>query len=205
MKNIKKAMCAVLSVLMISCVFAFASCSGGSDETKPAVPDASADENTAGDNSKSLSSFANVSKQSAKNAPQFVLATANEEYAAGDTVMVTVILNNAPNTADFDFYITADTAEYVENITASIGSMQIMADGSEETFRMMGVVATTENIDGKQLADVKFKIPDTARSGDVITFSGKTADFDKGRTSDGAKVDSITSSLVDPVLTIKIK
>ena len=172
------------------------------------VGEASTDKNTSGgqnSDGKSGTSDGNVSTQSAKDAPQFVLSTVKSEYAAGETVTVTVSLKKAPLTACFDFYVTSSDALYSEVSTASISDMQIAADGAENTCRIMGMVATTLDIDNSQIADVTFSIPADAKSGDVITFTGKTKDFDIGRDSSGAKTDSVTAKMTDPVLKITVK
>lgn len=172
------------------------------------VGETSTDKNTSGgqnSDGKSGTSDGNVSTQSAKDAPQFVLSTVKSEYAAGETVTVTVSLKKAPLTACFDFYVTSSDALYSEVSTASISDMQIATDGAENTCRIMGMVATTLDIDNSQIADVTFSIPADAKSGDVITFTGKTKDFDIGRDSSGAKTDSVTAKMTDPVLKITVK
>lgn len=172
------------------------------------VGGASTGKNTPGgqnSDDRSGTSDGNVSVQSAKDAPQFVLSTVKSEYAAGDAVTVTVSLKKAPLTACFDFYVKSDGAHYSEVSTASISDMQIAADGAEEICRIMGMVATTLDIDNSQIADVTFSIPADAKSGDVITFTGLTKDFDVGRDSSGAKTDSVTAKMTDPVLKITVK
>ena len=101
--------------------------------------------------------------------------------------------------------MVADYAEYVDASTETLSDLQMMSDGTENTFRVMGVIATTKNIDGELLAEITFRLSDSLSSGDTVTFTGSTKEFIKGRTPDGAKIDDITARLSDPVLTVKIK
>lgn len=195
MKNIKKTICVITAMLMLSVCFAFASCNS---EKKP-------DEVNGSTENVSSAEFSNESSQSAKDAPQFVLATQSNEYGAGDEVKIRVRLKNSPLTAGFDFYVVADYAEYVDASTETLSDLQMMSDGTENTFRVMGVIATTKNIDGELLAEITFRLSDSLSSGDTVTFTGSTKEFIKGRTPDGAKIDDITARLSDPVLTVKIK
>lgn len=226
MERVRKAFCAALAVLMISASFAFASCGadGGTDTTAEknaaafevktnadgsAVTDTDGKEVTeqVGEGSADgQGADANVSTQSAKDAPQFVLSSAKKEYAAGEDVTVTVTLNNAPLTACFDFYVlTEDGAVYGKISEASVSDMQIAGDGAEGVCRIMGMTATTVDIDRVKIADITFTVPADAKSGDVITFTGNTKDFDVGRDSGGAKTDSVTAKMTDPTLKITVK
>lgn len=234
MKNTKKVFCAVLAVLMMSACAAFSSCSttdskGNGDTTVQAETETDANgnvvteknaENLAGNDvknsdgnssdkqnsdGKNTVSDGNVSTQSAKDAPQFVLSSMKSEYAAGETVTVTVSLRNAPLTACFDFYVRSEGALYNEVSTASLGDMQLAADGAEELCRIMGMVASTIDIDNSRVADITFNIPADAKSGDVITFNGATKEFQKGRDESGAKVDDVVAKMTDPVLKITVK
>lgn len=210
MKNIKKLICILLAALTVLSCAAFSACSGGSDEeTNKAVPDVTlknGEKVSSADNSdKPAITDGNISSQSSKNAPQFILSTLTSEYAAGETVTVSVWLENSPLTAALDFYIVADGAEYVEYAPCSVGDMQIMADGSEDTFRMMGIVARTIDIDMEKLVEVTFKIPVAAKPGDKIEFKGIVEEIAKGLDESGDKTQSVKDKSTAPTLTVTVK
>lgn len=209
MKNIKKLICILLAALTVLSCAAFSACSGSDDVTDKAVPDVTLKdgEKTSGgqDSDKPAITDGNISSQLSKNAPQFILSTLTSEYAAGETVTVSVWLENSPLTAALDFYIVADGAEYVEYAPCSVGDMQIMADGSEDTFRMMGIVARTIDIDMEKLVEVTFKIPEAAKPGDKIEFKGIVEEISKGLDESGDKTQSVKDKSTAPTLTVTVK
>ncbi len=224
MEKIKKTMCAVLAVFMVSAVFAFSSCksddksnSGNTvvtfadkaDADKTTVEATEAETKVPITQSRTDDEHipdGNISAESAKDAPQFVLSSDKAEYAAGETGVVTVSLKNAPLTACFDFYVTAEGGVALNEIaTATVSAMQIAGNGSGNTCRIMGMIATTIDIDNSKIADITFTVPEDAKSGDVITFSGKSKEYEIGQTASGEKTDSVISKMTDPTLKITVK
>lgn len=186
----KKISVAVLCFIMI---FAFCSCG-------------EKDVGTSG-NETNVNTSASSGNTSSKFAATLTLSAASSSVTAGDEVTVTLNISDAENLACFDVHIAADSAlECVDYSTKPVPDFTFVAlDEADGKIKLSGYTMYTCDFDGEEVFEVKYKVPDSAKTGDEFRIVLSPIEFQSGTDKDGAKLVDITDNVASNELVLTVQ
>lgn len=186
----KKISVAVLCFIMI---FAFCSC-GEKD-----VGTSGKEANT--------STSASSGNASSEFTAKLMLSATSSTVTAGDEVTVTLNISDAKNLACFDVYIAADGAlECIDYSSKPVPDFTFnIADEADGKLKLSGYTMYTCDFDGEDVCEVKYKIPDSAKTGDEFRVVLSPIEFQSGTDKGGATLVDITDSVTSNELVLTVQ
>ena len=223
----KKFLCLLLSILL---VFILVSCNSDKDSEGKTGEEASsdiADETTgkssdrgdvpthiqgAGDSEASSSqneSSENGTEQT--SFPSLTLSCLSTDVTAGEKVTVKLNLSDCMYAAVLDVFVDADNGLTYESCEMKFSASDFPLEYKQEVkngvsaCRIAGFSMYTKNFDDADICEITYKVPASAKTGDVFTISLRPFDVQVGTDADGITLINITDDIICNTVKLTVK
>lgn len=130
--------------------------------------------------------------------------------APGDELVVTVNVKDAEYAACFDLYVVAESdvqfigTERGEDIGDFFVEGNLQQKDGKDAVYVSGMVATTFDLDDKDIIHITYTVPEDAKIGKSLVFNMECGSFDVGKDESGAEIYSVMEDMALTGISVEI-
>ncbi len=130
--------------------------------------------------------------------------------APGDELVVTVNVKDAEYAACFDLYVVSESdvqfigTERGEDIGDFFVEGNLQQKDGKDAVYVSGMVATTFDLDDKDIIHITYTVPEDAKIGKSLVFNMECGSFDVGKDESGAEIYSVMEDMALTGISVEI-
>lgn len=142
--------------------------------------------------------------------PVISLYADKSAVAPGDELVISVNVADAENCACFDLFVTADSdVQYISTERGTdIGEFMIEGNlqtvDDKEGVVVGGIIMTAYTLDNDDILNIKYIVPESAKTGKTLTFNIECISFDLSKDETGAEIYSVLEDVALNGVTVKV-